>query len=113
MTFDRQRLHNPKKKIELISLTPEAKNDVDELFESFTQYKYQREAQPQQQDETQLQHALSEHVAMPSQEIEMDLTLENTVSEQSTVTGSVSKKSDDVILAQLDEGVVPQKAVDT
>ena len=75
--------------VELFSMTSEQEDDVDELFESFTHYKYRCEPQ----HETQMQHALSEHVSMPLQETEMDLTLENTVSEQSTVTGSVCRRN--------------------
>jgi len=40
---------------------------------------------------------------MPLQETEMDLTLENMVSKQSTVSEKQSEESDDVILVQMDE----------
>jgi hypothetical protein len=62
--------------VELFSMTPEQEDEVDELFESFTQYQYKHEPQ----------HVLSEHVTMPLQETEMDLILENTASEHSIVS---------------------------
>ena len=85
------------------NLTSEQEDEVDELFESFTQYKYKSETQPQH--ETQLQHALSEHVAMPSQETEVALVPENTASEQLIVSEKRSEESNDVLLVQLDEVV--------
>ncbi|MCL2348840.1 MAG: hypothetical protein FWC50_11355 [Planctomycetaceae bacterium] len=73
---------------DLFFLTPEQEDEVEALFELFTQQK--RES--------------PENVSLPIQKCDMVLTLENTVFEEST-SEPASNKSDDVILVQLDEVV--------
>jgi hypothetical protein len=79
----------PPDEAELFSLTTEQEDEIDELFEFFTQPK----------------RDLPLNVSIPVQEFDMRLTLENTVSEQSIVSEKTSEKSDDVILVQPDEVV--------